>query len=292
MSKGIAAMSYLPETSIELVHGSADQSVQAVKALLYKVAELQANDGDALSAVNVICNGNSPYSNATWEISSKVSASGTITLATVLANSTVTVNGLVYTAVAGAKADNTEFSIDGNDTVDAADLADSINNDVRVGTVATGVTATSALGVVTVTAVTPGIGGNAIDLDEDTGATTITISGASFTGGVGFQCTFQSEVSSLSADAKGSPALSTRRLIDIDLNVNASSSNTFTVRSVMAVVNFIEKLEDRVASTGSGAEGDATYSNVVLKGATPYESFTWTITKLANLYTVTPTATS
>lgn len=291
MSKGISAMGFLPQTSIELVHGSADQSIQAVKALLKKVAEMQANDQDAIDT-EVVCNGNSPYMNANWEIASKVGASGTITLATSLADDTVTANGLVYTAVTGAKADNTEYSIDGNDTVDAADLADSINNDVRVGTIASGVVATSDAAVVTVTAVATGIGGNAITLAEDTSGTTIVISGALLTGGVEYQCTFQSEVSNLSDDAKGRPALSTRRLIDIDLNVVANPTHVFSVRSVLAVINFIEKLEDKVAETGSGAQGDDTYTNVNLKGATPYETFTWTIVKLANLYTVTPTATS
>ena len=76
------------------------------------------------------------------------------------------------------------------------------------------------------------------------------------------------------------------------LKFNAGSADRFTVRSLMSVIKFIEKLEDKVASTGVGATGDATYTNVVLNGATPYERFTWTVVKLANLYTVTPTATS
>jgi len=111
-------------------------------------------------------------------------ATGTVTLATVLAGSTVTINGLVYTAVTGAKADNTEFSIDGTDTVDAADLADSINNDVRTGTYGD-VSATSALGVVTVTQTLKGEEGNATTLAEDTTGTTIVVSGATLTGAGG-----------------------------------------------------------------------------------------------------------
>ena len=112
-----------------------------------------------------------------------VSATATITLATSLAGDTVTVNGLVYTAVSGVKASNAEYSIDGSDTVDATDLADSITNDTRTGTLAD-VTATSNLGVVTVTSTAIGIAGNAVTLAEDTGSTTITISGPNFTGGV------------------------------------------------------------------------------------------------------------
>lgn len=292
MSKGISAMAFLPQTSIELVHGSADQSIQAVKALLKKVASMQANEDSPLSAVDVICNGNSPYMNATWEISSLVKASEDIVFATVLAGDILTINGLAYLAVNGAKSNNTEFDMSGDDTADAADLIDSVNNDVRIGTVASGVIASSVTDTITITAVDSGIGGNAITLVEDTSGTTITIGAALLSGGVGFQCTFQSEVSNLSDDAKGRPALSTRRLIDIDLNVVGDPTHVFNVRSVLACVNFIEKLEDKVAETGSGAEGDDTYTDIVLKGATPYETFTWTVVKLANLYTLTPTATS
>ena len=111
-------------------------------------------------------------------------ATGTITFATVLAGDTVTINGLVYTAVAGAKADNTEFSIDGSDTVDAADLADSIVNDARTGITdpALDVTATSSAAVVTVEETVGGTGGNSIDLASSNGAR-LAVSGATLTGG-------------------------------------------------------------------------------------------------------------
>ncbi|MCH7647129.1 MAG: hypothetical protein IIA83_00775 [Thaumarchaeota archaeon] len=110
-----------------------------------------------------------------------VFATGTVTLLDVGAGDTVTINGLLYTAVAGAKANSTEFSVDENDTVDAADLADSINNDGRLGDLGD-VSATSSLGVVTVTSDQIGTAGNAVTLAE-TGIT-ITISGATFSGGV------------------------------------------------------------------------------------------------------------
>lgn len=51
---------------------------------------------------------------------------------------TVTINGLVYTGVAGVKADNTEFSLDTDNFAIATDLADSINADVRVGVTVSG----------------------------------------------------------------------------------------------------------------------------------------------------------
>ena len=112
-----------------------------------------------------------------------VAATATITLATVLAGDIVTINGLEYLAVAGVKSSNAEFSIDGNDTVDAADLADSINNDTRFGTLKA-VTAISAVAIVTVTSTAIGTAGNAVTLAEDTAGARITISGPTFTGGV------------------------------------------------------------------------------------------------------------
>lgn len=111
-----------------------------------------------------------------------VAATGTVTLASVLAADIVTINGLVYTAVAGAKSDNTEFSIDGSDTVDAADLVDSITNDNRQGTLAD-ITAANAAGVVTFTSTAIGTKGNAVTLVSSDG-TRLAVSGATLAGGV------------------------------------------------------------------------------------------------------------
>lgn len=104
-----------------------------------------------------------------------------------------------------------------------------------------------------------------------------------------YRLTFNAESNSLSGDAINRTALSTRRAIDFGL---AANTNEFTVRSVLAVVNFIEKLEDKVAQTGVSATGDGTYTDIVLKGFTPYETFGWTVTKLGAVYTVVSTATS
>ena len=108
-------------------------------------------------------------------------ATGTVTCATAVATDTVTVNGLVYTGVAGAKADNTEFSIDTGDTETATDLADSITNDSRTGTVLD-VVATSNAAVVTIEETLGGTGGNAITLASSTGVR-LAVSGATLTGG-------------------------------------------------------------------------------------------------------------
>lgn len=94
---------------------------------------------------------------------------------------TVTINALVYTGVVGAKDDNTQFSVDTNDDATAIDLEDSINNDVRSGTLGD-VSASATTDTVTLTSDQPGTDGNAITLAET--GTTITISGAVFSGGV------------------------------------------------------------------------------------------------------------
>ena len=110
-----------------------------------------------------------------------VFSTGTAQCTSVIATNTVAINGLLYTAVAGAKADNTEFSVDTSDTACAADLADSINNDVRVGTLGV-VSASPTTDTVTLTSDVLGVGGDATTLAETGG--TITLSGATFSGGV------------------------------------------------------------------------------------------------------------
>jgi len=78
----------------------------------------------------------------------------TIALATVLAGEAITINGLTFTAHATVTtAANREFSISGNDTADAAELATLIN-DATYGV--PGVTATAATGTVTLKATDPG----------------------------------------------------------------------------------------------------------------------------------------
>ncbi len=96
---------------------------------------------------------------------------------------TATVNGLIYTAVAGAKANDTEFTVAGGDTAVATDLADSIDDDVRAG-VLDDVTAISATDTVTITQTVGGTGGNATTLASSDEAGRLTISGSVFTGGV------------------------------------------------------------------------------------------------------------
>jgi len=105
------------------------------------------------------------------------SAKGTIVVVGIVATETVTVNSLVYTAVAGAKSGNTQFSIDTSDTATATDLAASINS--RDGAA---VTAVQQLNAILLKADTLGTGGNSFTLAETVTDAGTTISGATFAG--------------------------------------------------------------------------------------------------------------
>ena len=110
-----------------------------------------------------------------------IAATGTVTCASVLAADTVTVNGLLYTAQSGTKAgNNTLFDMSGTNDQTAADLADSITNDARTGTL-NDVTATATTNVVTCTSSVAGAAGNATTLTSS--GATLTVSGAVFTSG-------------------------------------------------------------------------------------------------------------
>ena len=116
-----------------------------------------------------------------------VEATGTVTCATAIGNNTVTVNGLLYTGVTGAKANYTQFSVDTGNDETAVDLADSITNDTR----ATGtdpsfeLTAKSSSAVVTISATSAGADGNALTLVSSDGATLAVSGGGNLTGGSG-----------------------------------------------------------------------------------------------------------
>lgn len=116
---------------------------------------------------------------------SAVAASGTVTCATVIATNTVTIGGVVITAVTGAPAAN-QFDRSGTDTATATSLAAAINASVTVGLTGC-VTATSNGAIVTVTANTPGKIGNAITL-ASSGAT-LTVSAARLASGAGTRTT-------------------------------------------------------------------------------------------------------
>lgn len=87
-------------------------------------------------------------------------STGTVTLASFVANDTVTINGVVMTGKASPSGE-AEFACGVSDTADAAALAAKINAHSTLSLI---VSATSALGVVTLTALKPGLLGNCITL--------------------------------------------------------------------------------------------------------------------------------
>lgn len=106
-----------------------------------------------------------------------VAASGTLTCTSVIATDACSVAGVTFTAVAnGATPTDVQFKIGTSDATCAANLAAAIT--AKLPNV---VVATSALGVVTVTAAVKGLIGNQIPLT--TSDSTIVVSGALLTGG-------------------------------------------------------------------------------------------------------------
>jgi hypothetical protein len=112
-------------------------------------------------------------------------ATGTITLASAVATNTVTIGKTVFTFTS-TPTSNTATAVDvevdgASDTADAAALAAAINaNTLGAATI---VSATSALGVVTLTALVSGVTGNYIALAKS--GAPITVSGAYLSGGAG-----------------------------------------------------------------------------------------------------------
>lgn len=89
-------------------------------------------------------------------------ASGTDTLSGVVATDTVTVNGVVFTAVASGATGN-QFNVGGSDSITATNLASAVNASVTANVI--GVVTAAAVGpVVTFTAVQPGLSGNLMTL--------------------------------------------------------------------------------------------------------------------------------
>jgi len=126
---------------------------------------LQATDVDGSDAKGI-------PSTAEQEATATITANelvtkATVTLSTFLAGGTITINDLVFTAHADTTTKaNREFSISGNDTADAVELASCIND----GTYGVpGVKATADTGVVTLTSLEPGETVITVSSDPDDG---------------------------------------------------------------------------------------------------------------------------
>lgn len=122
------------------------------------------------------------YSHASVDVqystSAPVAASGTLTLVSAVATDAITIGTTTFTATSTPSL-STDWEIDGaDDTADAASLAAAINAHTTVSQI---VTATSALGVVTITAKQKGVVGNFIPMTS--ADATITASGTGFLAG-------------------------------------------------------------------------------------------------------------
>lgn len=114
--------------------------------------------------------------------SALVAASGTITAASVQANDTITINGVVFTAKTTTAGAN-EFNIGASDTTCAAAIVTSINASTTA-LIQGFISPSSALGVVTLTAIPAGVVGNAYTLASSTNVR-LAVSGARLAGGTG-----------------------------------------------------------------------------------------------------------
>lgn len=174
---------YIPATS-KLIY--IDKGL--VTPLLYSPTDLKINPDYVNGVISIQTRraeqliNNLPFAEIKVETDA-VKASMTFTLTTAIAGNEVIINGLVYTGVVGVKTNNTEFSVDTSDDAAAADLADSITTDARIGITVPSmdVIATSNTNVVTVTATIGAVLGNSID--SSSGAGTIIASSATLING-------------------------------------------------------------------------------------------------------------
>lgn len=104
-------------------------------------------------------------------------ASGTITLSSFVATDIVTVNGIAFTCKASGATGLTEFNVGGDDTASAVSLASILNAHTTLDGM---IIASSALSVVTVSALVPGEMGNALTIAISAHGS---VSGARLTGG-------------------------------------------------------------------------------------------------------------
>lgn len=217
-------------------------------------------------------------------------ATGTVTCASVQAGDTVTINGLVYTAVTGTKADNTQFSIDTGNNECAADLADSINNDVRAGTLGD-VSAQVSTNVVTCTSNQSGTAGNAVTLVSSNG-TRLAVSGSgTFTGGVNAdQVTVNGLVYTAVAGAKANntqfsiDTSDTAAATDLANSITNDARTPITIPTIDVTATSSLGVVTVTAPVNAGADGNAIdtvgSANITAEGSTLTGGITSTMTSI------------
>jgi hypothetical protein len=128
--------------ALAILNGGAMAKTKTTKLEVFEAKDAAGTDGALLTGAAATITANTLVTELT------------ITLATVLAGETITINGLVFTAHADTTTvANREFSISGTDTQDAVELCTCIN-DSTYGV--PGVTASNAAAVITLVSTEPG----------------------------------------------------------------------------------------------------------------------------------------
>ena len=154
------------------------------------LAAIRSND-TVLSAFN---NNAGTLTDITANVTiSDLRATGTLTCSTAVAGNTAIVNGVTYTLSDAPTAAHTSVLVGADDTETAANLAAAINAVETGPGSANAFFATSALGVVTITATAEGVDGNAITLVGSVNivASAATLEGGTATGGIEVSSTTQ-----------------------------------------------------------------------------------------------------
>ncbi len=174
-----------------------------------------------------MANGAGTSTNSLLARTTAVQATGSITLATCLANTIILVNGVPFRAKgSAATTGNNEFDISGGtDALDATALAAAINASTTAGI--SGVltaSSTGASGVVTVTATVPGAQGNGITLESLGVVATAVITCASVV-----------EDDTVTLNGVVLTAMDT--VVDADAEFAVGATNTITATNLAALIN-------------------------------------------------------
>ncbi len=174
-------------------------------------------------------------------------STGTAQCISVIAGNTLVANGVTYTAVDGAKTNNTEFSADTGDNECAADLKDSIENDTRPGTLGD-ISAEVTTNTVTITTDVLGVGGDVITLEETGG--NITLSGALLSGGVTADTVLFDELIYTAVDGT--------KADDTEFDISGTNDQ--------AAADLADSIDDdtRVGTAGDNATATATTNTVTI----------------------------
>ena len=196
-------------------------------------------------------------------------ARGQILMVGAIAGDTVTINGLLYTGVDGARSDDTEFSVDTSDAATATDLAAAITADSRSGTL-DDVTATSTENLVFLESTVVGTGGNAITLVETVANTGTLVSDATFANGEATGVVhMQSEVTKYNITTDGTAST----------GVAYASKTAIDIASTNKVLTTPGSLTDPAQNVRLSLQvsGDGTLENLPYDGAL-VQTLTFTVT--------------